>query len=167
MIIAKYFSFDVRWQGHGVILSGQINVKDDVSDGAGNQDARIGFVTDHKNGSARVVAHFLQATSNGLAVNHPGREVGNRDASLSFDAHGKGAAGQHDLNDQIGSPDSVDLRIAGIECAQALHSRLNNSAGRGHNDCRSIPLCGNGRKDNVGRAVPSAIKSRRRLDRIR
>jgi hypothetical protein len=139
----------------------------DVSDGAESLNAQIGSVTDRKNGNARAVVSLLQATSDWLAVEHPGLEVGDRDASLLFDDRDNGVAGQHDLGGQIGSFDSADQRRAGIECAPVWHSHRHSSVAHGHNDCRSIPLCDSGRKDNVGRAVPSAIKSRRRLDRIR
>lgn len=63
----------------------------DVSDAAENPDAQIRSVTDRKNGSARAVVHFLQATSDGLAVDHAGFEVGNPDASLLIDDRDNGA----------------------------------------------------------------------------
>jgi hypothetical protein len=44
----------------------------DVSDGAKNQDAQIGSVTDRKNDRAKAMVHFLPATSDWLEVNHPG-----------------------------------------------------------------------------------------------
>ncbi len=77
-----------------MIHSGQINVMGDVSDGAESLNVQIGSVTDRKNGSARATVRFLPATSDWLEVNHPEREVGNRDASLLFDDHDNGAVGQ-------------------------------------------------------------------------
>ena len=157
----------MRWRVHVIVQDSSLNVKDDVSDDARSQDAQIDSVTDRKNGNAKAVVSLLQATSDWLAVEHPEFEVGNRDASLLFDDDDKGAAGQHDLTGQIGSSDSEDLRPAGIEFEPVWRNHQRSSAVHGRNDCRSIPLRDSGRKDNVGRAHPSAIKSRRRLDRIR
>jgi hypothetical protein len=139
----------------------------DVSDGAESLNVQIGSVTDRKNGSAKVVVSLLQATSDWLAVEHSGLGVGNRDASLLYDDYDNGVAGRHDLNGQIGSFDNVDRHLVAIACAPVLRNHRRSSVVHGHNDCRSIPLCDSGRKDNVGRAHPSAIKSRRRLDRSR
>jgi hypothetical protein len=111
--------------------------------------------------------YFLYTTSEWLVVDHLEFAVGNRDASLLIDDHDNGAGVWHGAGGQADLTDSVCQLLAGIVFAPVLRNHRHSSAVHGRSDCRSIQLCNSGRIGSVVLVVPSAIKSRRRLDRIR
>ena len=56
VVVPQNLCFEFRGHAHGMFLSGQMDVKGDVSGGAGNHDAQIGLATGHRNDSAMATA---------------------------------------------------------------------------------------------------------------
>jgi len=56
VVVPQNLCFEFRGHAHGAILSDQVNVKGDVSGGAGSHDAQIGLATGHRNDSAMATA---------------------------------------------------------------------------------------------------------------
>ncbi|MDP2759467.1 MAG: hypothetical protein Q8O64_03550, partial [Sideroxyarcus sp.] len=56
---------EFRGHAHGALLSGQVNVKGDVSGGAGSHDARTGLATGRRNDSAMATAVRFPRTTSG------------------------------------------------------------------------------------------------------
>ena len=112
MVVPQNLCFEFRGHAHGALLSNQVNVKGDVSDGAGSHDAQIDLATCHRNDSAMATAmYFPRATSERPVVNHLRSRVGNSDASFLFVGSGSGTDAQHGCGDHADSSDSVDRQF--------------------------------------------------------